>query len=353
MERPEQCSTETTVRGNFLRIVVKSKDSADSRTLNGHHNATTIEIMRHLPITSRHFNHLRKEFINWLEVLGYSHQITYGSDNMIREFFFFLEQKGINHIRFVSKELLSAYIEGIADRPNFRTGEKISLISINGHIHVLKRFAKYLHKSKSIHLPIQHVKLHQIETPTKEILTVEEVQSLFEAAEENAIGLRDKAMLAIYYGCGLRRNEGVSLDLGDVVTNKAMVFVKNGKNYKERYVPVMDSMRNHIERYLSEGRPQLVNNKLPLEKAFFLSQRGQRVQSQSLLLRLNELKNKSASDSIKQKKIGLHTLRHSIATHLLQKGMLLESISTFLGHSSLESTQIYTHIVNTFDDEKI
>jgi integrase/recombinase XerD len=309
--------------------------------------------MRHLQLTSKHFKHLHKEHLKWLNVIGYSQRIIYSSDSLLIEFLAHMEQKQVQHIRMVSKEMLSSYITYIEQRKNFRTGEKIAVTTVNGHIHMLKRFATFLWRSKNIRLSTDTLQCKANETPLRDILTVQEIQSLFEACAEDAIGLRDKAMLAIYYGCALRRNEGVQLDIEDVVSSSSVVHVKYGKNYKHRMVPVMDSMKQHLSNYIEKGRPQLINNKRANEKAFFLSQRGERVQSQSLLLRLKALKEKSTSISIKEKKIGLHTLRHSIATHLLQKGMLLESISTFLGHSSLESTQIYTHIVNTLEHEKV
>jgi len=80
-------------------------------------------------------------------------------------------------------------------------------------------------------------------------------------------------------------------------------------------------------------------------EALFISQRGSRIAGQSMLLRLKALQNRTGNPNLIEKEIGLHTLRHSIATHLLSSGMKLELISKFLGHSSLESTQIYTHIL--------
>jgi integrase/recombinase XerD len=97
-------------------------------------------------------------------------------------------------------------------------------------------------------------------------------------------------------------------------------------------------VKNEIENYLNYGRPALLKN--PNETSFFISERGTRPHGQSLYLRLKQLSEKTELD----KEIGLHHLRHSIATHLLQSGMKLTHIAKFLGHDSIESTQIYTHI---------
>lgn len=180
-------------------------------------------------------------------------------------------------------------------------------------------------------------------------------------------------MLTILYGCGLRRNEAVHLDISDIHAEKKYIHVKKGKNYKERLVPINSTGITHLQNYLYESRPHFLNNSYnntthittdnssniatdnsspsgrlggdgDKEEAFFLSQRGKRIKGQSLLLRVKLLIQRVDNIALQSKTIGLHTLRHSIATHLLQNGMKLEAIAKFLGHSSLESTQIYTHL---------
>ncbi|MBL6447629.1 tyrosine-type recombinase/integrase [Fulvivirga sp. 29W222] len=149
-------------------------------------------------------------------------------------------------------------------------------------------------------------------------------------------------MLSVYYGCGLRRSEGVALNLSDINLDKNLLHVRKGKNYKERHVPISPASRRHLTQYIYDHRNTLL--RYPQTDALFLSKRGTRLQGQSMILRLKALQQQSDSTTLRAKEIGLHTLRHSIATHLLHSGMKLENISLFLGHSSLESTQIYTHL---------
>jgi integrase/recombinase XerD len=99
-----------------------------------------------------------------------------------------------------------------------------------------------------------------------------------------------------------------------------------------------------LEEWVYDYRPQIVGTKN--EGAFFISQRGKRMDTQSMALRLKMLQERSDDIALKEKNVRLHVLRHSIATHLLQNGMSLEKIGRFLGHSSLESTQVYTHLVH-------
>jgi len=116
--------------------------------------------------------------------------------------------------------------------------------------------------------------------------------------------------------------------------------VRKGKNYKERYVPMTEAIKADLENYIYQAREQLQSFKETKNEALFISLKGTRLCGNSLLDRLKKL----VKEAKIQKEIGLHTLRHSIATHLLQSGLSLEEVSQFLGHSSLESTQIYTHL---------
>ena len=173
----------------------------------------------------------------------------------------------------------------------------------------------------------------------KTIFTRSEIKALYNACEGDVLGIRDRAMLAVYYGCGLRRNEGVNLDTGDILPGKNLLFVRKGKNYKERYVPITEAVKEDILNYLDYARPMFLNKPA---NALFLNAAGERITASMLAERLQKLKGKAGIDKV----AGLHTLRHSIATHLLQSGMKLAQIKRFLGHSSLESTQIYTHLLN-------
>jgi integrase/recombinase XerD len=157
-----------------------------------------------------------------------------------------------------------------------------------------------------------------------------------------ALQLRDRAMLAVYYGCGLRNGEGVNLDVDDVHFDQQLLHVRKGKNYKERLVPLSSHTIEHLQNYLYDARPFLLLNKTD---ALFLSNSGKRLSGQMMLLRLKVLIQLTGNTELQHKDIHVHTLRHSIATHLLQNGMSLEKIKEFLGHTSLESTQIYTHLI--------
>jgi integrase/recombinase XerD len=220
----------------------------------------------------------------------------------------------------------------------------------------------YLRKVGRIQLPALKLS-NEEENHKTTFLTEAEIKLLFEASYQTgerkpnmseemlaAIQSRDRALLAVYYGCGLRRNEGVHLSLSDINFDRSVLHVRKGKNYKERLVPISKASLKYLQEYIYDHRSQLVRSSTI--DALFLSQRGTRMQGQSLLVRLKSLQYKTNDLTLLEKEIGLHTLRHSIATHLLTAGMKLESISRFLGHSSLESTQIYTHLAGLENHEE-
>ena len=131
-------------------------------------------------------------------------------------------------------------------------------------------------------------------------------------------------------------SEGFKLTAKDLNFNRKTIFVKQGKNYKDRIIPMSESIYNALQNYVYNFRNFIRCNH---DRLF--------VQQQITLAKdLKHLHSHCQNECIKQKRLSFHVLRHSIATHLLQNGMPIENIAKFLGHNSLTSTQIYTHIVN-------
>lgn len=281
-------------------------------------------------------------FKEWLATLGYSHHQVYNLPLFLREFFHYLERKQINSLDQLSGKEITDYITHLKQRKKARTTGTLSNYSINNQVYMLEKFSEYLQKEYGQMLTVNATR-EQISGKIKIIVTPGEVQSLYKATDSTPLGLRDMAMLSLYYGCGLRRSEGIGLQTDDIRFDKNLVHVRKSKNFKERLVPMTWSICISVQNYLDYGRPILEKN--VSEKAFFINRRGGRVTGGQLYARFKRLLITSGIYDHKPG-AGLHTLRHSIATHLLQAGMKLEDISRFLGHRSLESTQIYTHIIH-------
>lgn len=313
--------------------------------------------MKHLPINSQSFQYVEKSFREWLDILGYADSTVYQLPLYARELFHWLEQQGINQIQQLTTEHIRSHYHNLKHRGNQRRGGALSNTYLNKHLQALYKLMDYLRQSGKLELPYLEIEREEPNQKPVEVLSVEEVRQLFTATEEHpgspkweAIAARDKAMLTIYYSCGLRRNEGYHLDLSDINFDQKTLHVRKGKNNKERFVPFNQTNSQILQEYIYDYRPCFLNAKEL--SALFVSVKGHRMKTQSLVIRLKLLQQKSDDIELQQKDIALHTLRHSIATHLLAAGMSLESISRFLGHSSLESTQIYTHLIKEKDEDQ-
>lgn len=319
--------------------------------------------MKRLTLKSPSFAYIEKSFGEWLDILGYADFTVYSQPNYIRELLYHLEQQGKTQIKDITKEQIRAYYyHHLRNRSNKTKGGALSPGHLNKHLQALYKFTDYLRQSGRQEIPTLAIRMEPDDREKINPLTEEEIKQLYEACEHYghknpyksdnfypAIALRDKAMLALYYGCGLRRNEGVHVELSDILWDKRILHVSKGKNYKERFVPISPSGLKHFENYLYDARPMFTRDNK--EERFLVSERGRPIEGQSLSLRLRQLVMRTENETLINKQPGLHTLRHSIATHLLAKGMKLEKIKDFLGHSSLESTQIYTHLIENENGE--
>lgn len=311
--------------------------------------------MKSLAITNPSFRYIEASFKEWLEILGYAPTTIYYAPLHVRELLHHLESKGIKDIKQLDSKHIKSHYHKLKERSNRRRGGALSNNHLNKHVQAIKKFTDYLRQVGRLELAASPLRNESTDTERISVLTEEEIQLLFKTtyksydtglrAPQNkleAMQSRDRAMLSIFYGCGLRRNEGVSLNVSDIDFDKGLLYVRKGKNYKERLVPISKAGIKYLQEYVYDHRRELMLT--AKMDGLFISQQGTRMQGQSLLRRLNYLQYQTENGELIEKEIGLHTLRHSIATHLLQAGMKLESISLFLGHSSLESTQIYTHL---------
>jgi integrase/recombinase XerD len=323
-----------------------------------------------LAIQSQHYNYLLKSYKEYLQVLGYAVPTVQSWPIHAREFLHYIESRGIQSILNVESSHISEFIQHIKQRTNRRTkGTALSSSSINKIINAVNVFIKFLN-STGKYIVESTAQRAEENISERIILTVAEIKQLYEATflphrhNAIAIGQRDRAIIAVFYGCGLRRSEGKQLNITDIDLNKRLLFVRKGKGNKQRYVPIAAKHLQDIRDYIQEGREwflyshtsnaewhsrrhgtSLIKKQEADGAAFFISQFGNRINE--FYQRLEQMKLRAEIT----KQLTLHGLRHSIATHLLQSGMDIEEIAKFLGHSSLASTQIYTHIINQHDRE--
>ena len=252
---------------------------------------------------------------------------------------FLLEREGTMDLQKIERKQLRAFLAHLAQNG-------LSKKSIVRRMSALRAFFKYAHQQNWLTAnPADELETPKIEKKIPACLTQQELQVLFNAPDISALfGVRDRAMLELFYSSGLRLSELAALNRADIDSASRLVKIK-GKGKKERLVPLTQSALHwistyllHPERYL-EGKQQCAEQD---PQAIFLNRWGQRISTRSIdrnfaaYLKASGLAAKATP----------HTIRHTIATHLLENGMDLKSIQLILGHSSLAATTIYTKVSN-------
>lgn len=238
---------------------------------------------------------------------------------------------------------ITGFYQWLHLKPNERRGGGLSESHIHYHLYALRVFFTWLeHTGQIRENPTSALSFKKEEKKTRQPLSQEEIKSLFEAARTD----RERALLHLLYSCGLRRTEAVMLDEGDLHFKSRMLYVRRGKGCKRRALPLPPKVSDALEAYLLTERnatpPRKGNGALRGHhpSAFMLNKVGGRMSGNSCNALIKELKERAGI----QTEVTPHYLRHSIATHLLEAGVPIEQVRDFLGHSSLEATQLYAKV---------
>lgn len=276
---------------------------------------------------------------------NYSEQTINSYKFDIEKFFKFLNKEGV----------LMDQVDQIVIR-NFLTDELnagISKRSCKRRLSSLNQFYSFLTKEEMVKdNPFILVDSPKTDKKYPHVLYKDEVRDILNAnaLRTDELAIRDQAILCLLYFCGLRAAELVGLNVQDVNIRNRMVVVF-GKGRKERLVPFTEECRVAVKRYLDELRPKLVNKQKNATSALFLGdivyktdeenpQKEPRMTTRGLEYILDQIEEKTGI----YKEIHPHILRHSFATHLLENGADLKVIQELLGHTSINATQVYTHV---------
>lgn len=237
--------------------------------------------------------------------------------------------------------LLSASRSDVLDYLAFRLHRGLKASSTSRSLSCLRRFYRYLVREKLIQVdPTLNIENPKLPKLLPGSLSEHEVERLLEAPDiDDPIGLRDRTMLEVMYGSGLRVSELVGLRFEQLNLEQGVIRVM-GKGSKERMVPVGELTLEWLEKYLKQGRQFLLTRGDC--GVLFPSSRGQEMTRQTFWYRVK----KYAVETGIKSKLSPHTLRHAFATHLLNNGADLRVVQLLLGHSNLSTTQIYTHVAN-------
>ena len=160
----------------------------------------------------------------------------------VREFFdWLISERKLEAIESITDTVVRSYFDYLKTVVSSRTGQGLSLNYIRTYQVELRRFSRYLSETNQGHIEVSiELKSKGNLKPEVEIFTKEQIEKLYETCKDDLLGIRDRAMLSVFYGCGLRRNEGANLEVKDVQFNRSVLHVRKGKNYKERYVPMVE-----------------------------------------------------------------------------------------------------------------
>ena len=211
--------------------------------------------------------------------------------------------------------------------------------TISRHISTLRSFYKYLKEEKIIkNNPMLLISNPKLDKKLPNFLYYDELEILLNIPDkENILGLRDSLILELLYSTGVRVSELVNIKMKDINFNEKRILIL-GKGNKERYVLYGNTLQELLELYLKNSREVLNKN----SEYLVLNKNGEKITDRGIRLIINKILKKGELDY----HVSPHTLRHTFATHMLENGADLKSVQELLGHSSMSTTQIYTHITN-------
>jgi len=258
---------------------------------------------------------------------------AYASD--LQRFVQHLEGRGIEALPEVDRAAIASFLERLeSDGLGPRSRSRV--------LSALRRMLAYANEQGLLDVdPLEGIHNPRLPERLPRILRPDETASLIAAADvDTPLGLRDRAMLEVLYGSGLRVTELVSLPLSGVDRRAGLLRVV-GKGQRERVVPLGEGALDAVAIYLEASRPVLLGKRPDRSHAVFLSRRGSAMTRQNFFVRVRQL---ARVAGIAQERVSPHVFRHAFATDLLEGGADLRSIQAMLGHSDLATTEIYTHV---------
>jgi integrase/recombinase XerD len=234
----------------------------------------------------------------------------------------------------ITEQHIKNYYHYLKEKPKQRGIGIISESHIRSHLIAIKLYFDYLERTKIIKRNPYNLKVKQPTKKHRKVFTREEIQILYETCQ-NSI---EKTIMHLCYGCGLRRNEVELLNLKDINFEQKLLFIRKGKGKKRRVIPLTEAIvkdftaySNYIKMFRNES-----------QESFLININGDKINGNNVYDLFKKLLQRT--QSLQPENYCLHSLRHSIATHLLENEMSIEMVRDFLGHQQIMSTQIYTRI---------
>ena len=300
-------------------------------------------------VINQKYRDLSDRFYQYQKRLGYVEETCNTRRLYINEFLSWLEQKGQLEIQEVQPHEIQSYYNYISERPNKSEPGVLSQKTTFGHMKTVEHlFTMLQSEGRIIVNPISTLKFpYPRQESERQVLTQEEINELYKVCESSW----ERSILSLAYGCGLRVGELEQMNIEDVRLREKILIVPKGKGNKRRVVPMSKGVLSDLSDYYFNERIYLTDGRdyKPKDDAFMLNTRGGRMREftynkylKRLIERTDIMKKETCAE--RSRSISIHNLRHSIATHLIEQGIPVEQVRQFLGHSQLETTQVYTHI---------
>jgi integrase/recombinase XerD len=254
----------------------------------------------------------------------------------VRYFLQYLETKTIFDFHEIDGKIVHSYYNYLISRPS-RLGGVLSLHTVNHHLFALNLFFEYLLDHAIVEKTVKLPNYHRDHLPTREHLTIHEIDLMFHFCRS----ARERALLGVAYGCGLRRSEMEDLNMKDIDFAEGFLVVRAGKNTKRRQVPMSEKTLKYCSDYYLQDRQEILLHHQKYEPGFFLNDKGARMSGMHMNRILKTIAKRTMNKELRRKQISLHIMRHSIATHLTENGASLEFVQTFLGHTLIDTAQLY------------
>lgn len=284
--------------------------------------------------------HLMGRYLEYLRVRNFSEMTVWHRNHLLRYFRLFCEQLGLTQARQVTRAVILNY-QSYLFHYRKEGGAALTVGTQKHRLGAVSSFFSYLtREGLALYNPASDLEMPRKEVRLpKSILSVADVEAILNVPDVGtAMGMRDRAILEVLYSTGIRRMELCCLDRNHLDFDRGMLRVEQGKGHKDRYVPIGERALKWVEKYLVEVRPRLCPSLN--ETALFLSAQGERIRPVRIGVHVHEIVERAGLG----KSGSCHLFRHAFATALLEAGCDIRHIQAMLGHSSLESTQVYTHL---------
>ena len=283
---------------------------------------------------------LMQAYLDWTRMTGSSKDTHRRRESALRRFCTWCEERDLHQPAEITRPILERYQRQLSEARK-SDGQPLTLGSQHVLLTPLQGFFKWLVRERRIlYNPAAELILPKKPKQLPHtLLAVEDIEAVFAQPDlTTAEGLRDRAMLEVFYATGIRRLELAHLDLADVDARHVTLLIRAGKGQQDRFVPLGPRALAWIARYRQESRPLLQHD--PQAQALFLTDQGTRFRRGALSARIKRLLKKADIE----RPGSCHLFRHACATHMLQGGADIRVIQALLGHQSLETTQLYTHV---------